>query len=150
VIPSSFRTYLTLPLAAIAIAFLTAGCDDSPSAPTPPAVPFSQNDLVVGSGTTAAAGQTLTVNYTGWLYDALKPPDHEGLQFETSLGTTPFVFVLGTGQVIPGWDQGIVGMKVGGTRRLVVPPSLAYGGTRNGPIPPNATLIFEIQLLSTQ
>jgi FKBP-type peptidyl-prolyl cis-trans isomerase len=92
----------------------------------------------------------LTVNYTGWLYDALKPPDHEGLQFETSQGTTPFVFILGTGQVIPGWDQGIVGMKVGGTRRLVVPPSLAYGGTRNGPIPPNATLIFEIQLLSAQ
>ena len=109
----------------------------------------SESDLVVGSGADATPGKLLTVNYTGWIYDPLKA-DRKGLQFETSLGSTPFSFQLGAGQVIAGWDQGIAGMKVGGTRRLVIPSSLAYGGTRNGSIPPYSTLLFEIQLLDAQ
>ena len=91
----------------------------------------------------------MTVNYTGWLYDFLRP-DHKGLQFETSHGSTPLAFTLGAGQVIAGWDQGVVGMKVGGTRRLILPPSLAYGGVRNGPIPSYSSLVFDIELLSVQ
>jgi FKBP-type peptidyl-prolyl cis-trans isomerase len=69
------------------------------------------------------------------------------VQFDSSVGQTPFTFTLGAGQVIAGWEQGVQGMKVGGVRRLVVPPSLAYGQSRYGPIPPNATLVFEIELL---
>jgi FKBP-type peptidyl-prolyl cis-trans isomerase FkpA len=124
-----------------------AGCGDAPVAPTP--VPFSQADLSVGTGTAAAAGKVITVNYTGWLYDATKP-DLKGLQFDSSAGTTPFSFTLGIGQVIAGWDQGLPGMKVGGARRLVIPSSLAYGSVRNGPVPPFATLVFEVELLDVQ
>jgi FKBP-type peptidyl-prolyl cis-trans isomerase len=132
----------------VALCF-AAGCGNStPISPTPD-VAFSESDLVIGSGADATAGKLLTVNYTGWIYDPLRS-DRKGPQFETSLGATPFQFNLGAGQVIPGWDQGIVGMKVGGTRRLIVPPSLAYGGTRNGSIPPYSTLLFEIELLDVQ
>ncbi len=112
-------------------------------------VPLTITDIVVGTGTAAANGASLTVNYTGWLYDPSKP-DNKGLQFETSIGSTPFTFVLGTTSVIPGWDSGLIGMKAGGTRRLIVPPSMAYGDFRNGIIPPNATLIFDIDLLDVQ
>ena len=124
-------------------------CDDSTTSPSPSTPSFSQADLRAGTGATAAAGNTLTVNYTGWLYDASKP-EQKGLQFESSLGGTPFTFILGSGQVIKGWEQGIPGMKVGGARRLIIPPSLAYGDTRSGPIPPNSALIFDIELLSVE
>ena len=87
------------------------------------------------------------MNYTGWLYDASKT-DGKGAQFDTSAGRDVFTFTLGIGQVIEGWDRGLPGMRVGGLRRLVIPPSLAYGGFRNGPIPPNAALIFEIELVT--
>jgi FKBP-type peptidyl-prolyl cis-trans isomerase FkpA len=122
-----------------------ASCSKSPNAPTSTA-PYSQVDLLVGNGTEAATGNTLTVNYTGWIYDASKP-DNKGLQFDTSIGKDPFVFALGTASVIAGWDKGLVGMKVGGIRRLVVPPSLAYGDVRNSSIPPYSTLVFEIELV---
>jgi FKBP-type peptidyl-prolyl cis-trans isomerase FkpA len=115
----------------------------------PTTVPFSQTDLSIGTGTEATAGKVLTVNYTGWLYDATKP-DRKGLQVDSSVGGTPFSFTLGIGQVIPGWDQGLPGMKVGGARRLVIPSSLAYGSVRRGPIPPFATLVFEIDLLDVK
>jgi FKBP-type peptidyl-prolyl cis-trans isomerase FkpA len=124
-----------------------SGCGDAPVAPT--TVPFSQVDLRVGTGAEAAAGKVLTVNYTGWLYDATKV-DLKGLQFDTSAGGTPFSFTLGIGQVIAGWDQGLPGMKVGGARRLVIPSSLAYGSIRTGPIPPFATLLFEVELLDVK
>jgi FKBP-type peptidyl-prolyl cis-trans isomerase FkpA len=124
-----------------------AGCGDAPVAPT--TVPFSQADLSVGTGTEATAGKVLTVHYTGWLYDATKP-DLKGLQIDTSVGGTPFSFTLGIGQVIAGWDQGLPGMKVGGARRLIIPSSLAYGPTRSGPVPPFATLLFEIELLDVK
>jgi FKBP-type peptidyl-prolyl cis-trans isomerase len=131
----------------LASLFLYA-CTDAPTAPTVTA-PFSQTDLKVGTGADAVSGGVLNVDYTGWLYDASRP-DQKGAMFDTSIGKTPFTFTLGAGQVIKGWDQGIVGMKVGGSRRLVIPPSLAYGSTRSGSIPANATLVFDITLLSTQ
>jgi FKBP-type peptidyl-prolyl cis-trans isomerase len=125
-----------------------AGCGTSTTAPTN-VVPFSQLDIRLGTGTEAAAGKALSVNYTGWLYDASKT-DAKGVQFETSVGGTALAFTLGAGQVINGWEQGIPGMKIGGVRRLVIPSSLAYGATRNGPIPPYASLVFEIELLDVQ
>jgi FKBP-type peptidyl-prolyl cis-trans isomerase len=103
-------------------------------------------DQVVGTGAVAVDGKTLSVSYTGTLAD--------GTVFDSTAkdGGTPFQFVLGQGQVIKGWDQGLVGMKVGGTRKLVIPPVLAYGsqGAGGGTIPPNATLTFVIQLLGVQ
>ena len=120
-------------------------CSQSVTSPSSTA-PYSQVDLLVGNGDAAVASSILTVNYTGWLYDATKP-DNKGLQFDTSIGAQPFVFTLGTSSVIQGWDQGLVGMKVGGIRRLVVPPSLAYGRVRNYSIPPYATLVFDVELL---
>jgi FKBP-type peptidyl-prolyl cis-trans isomerase FkpA len=107
--------------------------------------PYSVVDLTPGTGTAAADNLNLTVDYTGWLFDPSKS-DNKGLVFDTTIGKTPFTFTLGVGQVIKGWDQGLVGMKVGGVRRLVVPPSLAYGVVRQNEIPPYSTLLFEITL----
>ena len=135
-----------LPCAAVVLSFVLSGCSPSPAAPTNYAS-YSQTDLVVGTGAAAVAGGTVTVDYTGWLYDA-NATDHKGPQFDSSIGRSPFTFTLGAGQVIRGWEQGLVGMKVGGVRRLVIPPSLAYGADRSGSIPPYATLVFDIQLIS--
>ena len=102
-------------------------------------------DVVVGSGDTAAHGQHVSVHYTGWLYEN----DQIGRKFDSSKDRSqPFDFPLGAGQVIRGWDEGVVGMKVGGMRRLIIPAVLGYG-TRgaSGVIPPNATLLFEVELL---
>jgi FKBP-type peptidyl-prolyl cis-trans isomerase FkpA len=132
----------------VGLSAFAAGCTDSPTAPSNNA-PFSQTDLRVGSGANAASGGVLTVQYTGWLYDA-SATDQKGAQFDSSAGRTALTFTLGVGQVIAGWDQGLVGMKVGGLRRLVIPPSLGYGAVRNGPIPPNATLLFEVELIEVQ
>ena len=98
-------------------------------------------DLVVGTGTAAASGQKVTVHYTGWLTN--------GTKFDSSKDRgDPFVFPLGKGQVIKGWDQGVQGMKVGGKRKLTIPPDMGYGSRgAGGVIPPNATLVFEVELL---
>jgi FKBP-type peptidyl-prolyl cis-trans isomerase FkpA len=137
-------------VAVVACAALTAGLQGCREAPTAPSsAPFSRTDLTVGTGTEAAFGSGLTVNYSGWLYDASKP-DAKGVQFDSSAGREAFLFTLGAGGVIAGWDEGLLGMKAGGVRRLIIPPSLAYGGSRNGPIPPFATLVFDIELVSVQ
>ena len=124
-----------------------AGCGSSDSTSPSSGVPFTQVDVTVGTGATANAGNALRVSYTGWLYDAAKT-NGKGTQFDTS---GSFSFVLGAGNVIKGWDQGVVGMKVGGTRRLTIPPELAYGSAGSPPtIPGNASLVFDVNLLSVQ
>ena len=120
-------------------------------APVHPSRPFQSTftitDLRVGTGAAAATGSTVSVNYVGWLYDGTNP-EKKGEQFDASQPGRPFVFWLGASQVIAAWDQGVVGMKVGGLRRLIVPSSLGYGRTGAGnKIPPNASLVFEIELL---
>lgn len=136
-------------LLAAVLSAAAAGCTDS--APTEPSgfSEFTQTDLRVGTGIAAQNGDALTVHYTGWLYDATQP-EQKGLQFETSRGRQTFEFTLGTNGVIAGWDLGLVGQRVGGLRRLVIPPSLAYGEGRRGVIPANATLIFEIELIEVE
>lgn len=101
-------------------------------------------EVVVGAGAEATAGQEVTVHYTGWLTD--------GQKFDSSKDRDdPFVFPLGEGRVIKGWDEGVQGMKVGGTRKLTIPPALGYGARGAGSvIPPNATLVFEVELLATE
>ena len=131
----------------LGVACSCGGSSSSPTTPGTTSAPYSQTDLVVGTGATANTGNTVTVTYTGWLHDSSKP-DAKGAQFQS--GTLP-PFVLGTGSVIRGWDQGIVGMRVGGQRRLVIPPELAYGSTSPGAgIPPNATLVFDVTLNAVQ
>jgi FKBP-type peptidyl-prolyl cis-trans isomerase FkpA len=103
-------------------------------------------DNVVGTGATAVAGDTLAVNYTGWLYQS-GAANSEGPEFGSSAGTS-FSFPLGMGQVIAGWDQGLVGMKVGGTRTLIIPSALGYGPNGNSAIPGGAALVFTVQLVS--
>ena len=136
----ALRVVVTLGLSAV-----VATCGASPTEPSHFA-PFARTDLRAGTGPAAAAGHTLRVHYTLWLYGA-SAPDNKGVRVESSDGQTPFSFVLGAGDVIDGWNEGLTGMRVGGLRRLVVPPSLGYGTSRNGVIPPNATLLFEIELV---
>ena len=110
-----------------------------------------QADTRQGDGAEAKAGQTVTVHYTGWLFDETRP-DHHGTKFDSSRDRNePFSFRLGGGEVIQGWDDGVAGMKVGGTRTLTIPPNLGYG-TRGagGVIPPDATLIFDVELLGVR
>jgi FKBP-type peptidyl-prolyl cis-trans isomerase FkpA len=123
----------------------SAGCDfGKVSGPTPPdqsTVPFSTTDLTVGTGTEATNGSTAAVTYGAWLYSETGT-DHKGTQVDAG----QFSFTLGANQVIKGFEQGVVGMKVGGLRRVVVPPSLAYGSSGYQSIPPNAALVFDISL----
>jgi peptidylprolyl isomerase len=109
-----------------------------------PPAELESTDIVEGDGATAEAGSQLTVQYVGVNYET-------GKEFDTSWGGEPFQFALGGGSVIPGWDQGVEGMKVGGRRQLIIPPDLAYGAQGSPPdIGPNATLIFVIDLLKVQ
>ena len=109
-----------------------------------------KTDTVVGKGKEAVAGKTVEVHYTGWLHDA-KALQQRGKQFDSSVGRGPFSFPLGGWRVIRGWDEGVAGMKVGGKRTLVIPPELGYGARgAGGVIPPNATLVFDVELLDVK
>ena len=119
-----------------------------------PALPLSEMhmiDSVEGDGETAKKGSSVTVHYSGWLYDPSKPQG-KGMKFDSSKdrGQT-FQFGLGRGMVIQGWDQGVEGMKVGGNRTLIIPPDLGYGSRgAGGVIPPNATLLFDVELINVE
>jgi FKBP-type peptidyl-prolyl cis-trans isomerase FkpA len=132
-------------LAMLVLGALLSGCGDKSEGVTDLAI----TDLVTGTGTTALAGSVVKVDYTGWLYDE-KQADKKGTQFDTSIGGQPLQFQLGAGQVIAGFERGVLGMRVGGQRRLYIPPTLAYGSTGTGPIPPNATLVFEVTLRAVE
>jgi FKBP-type peptidyl-prolyl cis-trans isomerase len=137
---------LLFPFLCAALVVSAAGCGGK--TPTDPSqvtnVPYSQTDLIVGSGKVAAVGNTVSTNYTLWLYNAAGT-DSKGKQLQTG----PYTFVLGTGGAIKGFDQGVVGMAVGGKRRMIIPPSLAYGAAGSPPdIPSNATIVFEVDLLN--
>lgn len=160
--------YLRLPLILVAILFLVAACGRvettnapagegaasggaAPAAPTklqdsqltttPSGLKYA--DLVVGSGAEATSGSTASVHYTGWL--------ENGTKFDSSLDRgQPFDVKIGAGEVIKGWDEGLQGMKVGGKRQLIIPPALGYGSADQGTIPPNSTLIFEVELVDVK
>jgi peptidylprolyl isomerase len=127
---------------AVLVVIGLVGCgSNSPTGSTTDTTPLMTMDLVVGTGPTAVVGDTITVNYIGTLQN--------GTKFDSSYDRNqPFTFRLGAGAVIAGWDQGLPGMKVGGKRRLTIPPSLGYGNQANGPIPANSTLLFDVELLS--
>lgn len=122
-------------LPAVLVLLAALGCGGGTGAP------LVKEDLVVGTGAEATANAMVRVHYTGWLAD--------GTEFESSKGGRPLSFRIGTGTAIKGWDQGVVGMKVGGKRKLVIPPDLAYGskGSPSGKVPPGATLTFEVELV---
>jgi FKBP-type peptidyl-prolyl cis-trans isomerase FkpA len=132
------------------------------SAPSPTSSPLSSKlsatvtelqkiDVKQGTGAEAQTGKPVLVHYTGWLYDP-SAPQGKGKKFDSSRDRgVPFGFFLGAGKVIQGWDQGVVGMKVGGQRTLIIPPSLGYGERgAGGVIPPNATLIFDVELIEVK
>jgi FKBP-type peptidyl-prolyl cis-trans isomerase len=135
--------------ALLAAAVLLGGCSANTQESTVSTAQLNITELKPGTGPAIKAGQTAVVHYTGWLYveDA---PDHKGKKFDSSLDRNdPFSFPVGGGQVIQGWDQGVAGMQVGGQRRLVIPAELGYGARgAGGVIPPNATLLFDVELLS--
>jgi FKBP-type peptidyl-prolyl cis-trans isomerase len=107
-----------------------------------------KTDVKMGTGDVATAGKSVSVHYTGWLYDAAAK-DHHGKKFDSSRDRNePFVFPLGAGRVIKGWDVGVEGMKIGGQRTLIIPSSMGYGSRgAGGAIPPDATLVFDVELL---
>jgi len=153
------KRFLFAPLAVVLATVIPSvgGCSDSvdPDVKTnmevSKMVDMIKTDVVVGEGAEAAAGMNVSVHYTGWLYDAAAP-DHKGEKFDSSRDRgMPFDFPLGAGRVIKGWDQGVAGMKVGGQRTLTIPPELGYGSRgAGGVIPPNATLVFDVELLGVR
>lgn len=152
---------LPLVLAVSASVFVTA-CNEKTAEPQTESKPemkseannmaeLQMTDTKVGDGAEAKAGQIVSVHYTGWLYDE-NAADKHGAKFDSSVDRgQPFQFPLGGGRVIQGWDQGFAGMKVGGKRTLVIPPEMGYGARgAGGVIPPNATLVFDVELLGVQ
>lgn len=139
--------------AILAVALVAVGCNDSnngnPLDPSQVTVEFSTTDLVAGTGPQAAIGSRVVVNYTGWTYNP-NNQDSKGTQFDTSAGRGPLDFVIGAANLIEGFQRGVIGMQAGGKRRVYIPPSLAYGSRGNGPILPNASIVFELDLVSVQ
>jgi FKBP-type peptidyl-prolyl cis-trans isomerase FkpA len=132
-----------------AAALLLAACGGNTE--TSSVTQLIRQDDAVGAGAEARNGQVVTVHYTGWLYDQSRP-DRKGAKFDSSRDRNePFTFNLGAGQVIRGWDEGVAGMKVGGRRTLTIPPEMGYGAQgAGGVIPPNATLLFDVELLEVK
>lgn len=145
------KKLLTIGTLAAALALTLSACnrDKAPQAVEATPVAFQKLDTAMGTGKEATPGTTAVVNYTGWLYVPTAPQQH-GDKFDSSIGRGPFSFQLGAGQVIRGWDEGVAGMKVGGKRTLIVPASMGYGADGAGPIPPNANLIFDVELLDVR
>ncbi len=152
---------LALASAVAAVFVSPSGMTLAVAADTAPTMPQSKldatmsqlqiTDTTVGTGAEAVKGKTVVVHYTGWLYDPAKP-DKKGRKFDSSVDRgTPFTFPLGAGKVIKGWDEGVAGMRIGGKRTLVIPPAMAYGSRgAGGVIPPDATLLFEVELLAVR
>ena len=142
---------MAVPMAQAANAATPGAAAVSSATPGPAADALIMTDTKVGTGKEAMAGAEVQVNYTGWLYRPLAK-DFHGKQFDSSVGRAPFVFQLGKGMVIKGWDTGVAGMKVGGKRTLIIPSDMAYGprGAGNGEIPPNSALIFDVELLGVK
>jgi FKBP-type peptidyl-prolyl cis-trans isomerase len=143
-------------IALVACVALCAACSGKSEAPpsaaaASPVTSLQTVTLKPGTGAAIGSGQIAVVQYTGWLYEA-GATDHKGKQFDSSLTRRePFKFPLGTGSVIKGWDQGVLDMKVGESRRLIIPPELAYGdGGAGGVIPPGATLVFDVELVGIE
>jgi FKBP-type peptidyl-prolyl cis-trans isomerase FkpA len=138
---------------ALVLLTLVAGCSREPAAPVAPPPPITELrkvDVAVGTGEGISQGQRAVVHYTGWLYDP-SASDQKGKKFDSSRDRgDPFRFVIGNAEVIRGWDEGVQGMQVGGRRTLIIPGPLAYGDRGTGPIPPNATLLFDIELLGIE
>ena len=141
---------LLLPLL---LSLAAAGCSTEPSGPPPGGTltAFERIDSVPGTGAEAVAGSKVTVHYTGWIYDNRTENKH-GKTFDSSVSRgEPFTFALGAGQVIRGWDDGVAGMRVGGRRTLLIPSGYGYGRRgAGGVIPPNASLVFEVELLDVK
>ncbi|MFP7721679.1 FKBP-type peptidyl-prolyl cis-trans isomerase [Lysobacter sp. A3-1-A15] len=137
--------------AAVSIAAALLACNDSGPAPGGRVPELTREDVRVGTGELARPGMEVTVHYTGWNYDQ-GAEDGRGTKFDSSLDRgQPLTFLLGAGRVIRGWDEGVAGMRVGGTRVLEIPPELGYGRAgAGGVIPPNGSLVFEVELLDVQ
>jgi len=137
----------------LVVVFVASACDSdtAPSGSGAEDIPALQTiDRTVGSGATATTGRPVTVHYTGWLYSSTAS-QNKGRQFDSSRDRNqPYRFPLGAGQVIAGWDQGVAGMRVGGTRTLLIPSSLGYGPTGYLTIPPNSALVFDVELLGVE
>src|ERR1700722_9614515 len=138
-------------LASCLLALGACGAQQPPPAPVSSVTSLQSTDLKVGDGAAVSPGQMAVVQYTGWLYETTAK-DNKGKQFDSSRERRePFKFPVGTGSVIKGWDQGVAGMKVGESRRLVIPPDLAYGDSgAGGVIPPGATLVFDVELVGIE
>lgn len=157
------RTFTRRVVPLVGAMLLAAGCnsDSTPDIPSNPAVEVYASslgvniaqmtkkndnlyyqDMTVGTGSEAIAGRSIDVRYTGWLIN--------GTRFDSNVGGALLTFTLGTGWVISGWDQGLVGMKAGGKRKLVIGSSLGYGRTGSGTIPPNSTLVFDVELIAVR
>jgi FKBP-type peptidyl-prolyl cis-trans isomerase FkpA len=135
-------------MALLAVTACSKDSNSSPMAPATTSAPYSQTDLVIGSGATANAGNSVMVAYNFWLHDSSKA-DSKGTLIQAN---PSFGFVVGSTGVIAGWNRGVPGMRVGGQRRLIIPPDLAYGNNSPDPtrIPQNATLVYDIMLLNVQ
>ncbi|MDH4216587.1 MAG: FKBP-type peptidyl-prolyl cis-trans isomerase [Gallionella sp.] len=146
-------TFLPLAVLLTAGIFATTACSEQANTQkgTSTMTELIKTDNKLGEGDLATSGKLVLVHYTGWLYDEAAP-DHKGKKFDSSRDRSePFNFPLGAGHVIKGWDQGVEGMKVGGQRTLVIPAQLGYGARgAGGVIPPNATLVFDVELLAVK